>query len=191
MYFISSTCSGDGILDGAFVGMAGSSPSAYFYNYEFGSIYFGTNSAYRMEIDPNGNVGIGTTSPTQLLSVNGSAGKTDGAFWSVFSDRRLKDLHGSYDKGLTEIMALQPVLFNYKADNPLDLPSDKEEIGFVAQEVQEIFPEAVNVNTSGYLDLNLNAVNMAFVNAIKELKAANDDLQEQVNELESRLAEIE
>lgn len=183
--------SGSTATDGFLVGMESAGANAWIFNYENGNLYLGTNSNVRMTILPNGNVGIGTFTPTQLLSVNGSAGKTDGAFWSVFSDRRLKELHGSYDKGLSEIMALKPVLFNYKADNQLDLPSDKEEIGFIAQEVQEIFPEAVNVTKSGYLDLNLNAINMAFVNAIQELKTENDNLQEQVNELESRLTEIE
>jgi hypothetical protein len=70
-----------------------------------------------------------------LLSVNGTAGKTGGGMWLVFSDRRLKDLHGSYDKGLSEILALQPVVFNYKVDNPQNLQSDVQEIDLVAQEV--------------------------------------------------------
>ncbi len=145
-----------------------------------------------MTIQGGGNIGIGTLFPDQRLTVAGNASKSvGGAFWATFSDRRLKDLHGSYDKGLAEILALQPVIFNYKADNPLDLPSDNEEIGFVAQEVQEIFPEAVSVTHSGYLDLNVNAINVAFVNAIKELKEENDNLQVKVNELETRLAEIE
>src|SRR5207249_1214499 len=39
-----------------------------------------------------GNVGIGTAAPTQLLSVNGTAGKPGGGTWDVFSDERLKDV---------------------------------------------------------------------------------------------------
>jgi hypothetical protein len=184
-YSTSGTSSSDGLL----VGNATS--SAYVWNYENTPLQLATNNTARIVILANGNIGIGTGSPNAMLTVNGTASKPGGGFWSGFSDRRLKDLHGTYNKGLSEIMALQPVVFNYKADNPLDLPSDDEEIGFVAQEVREIFPEAVSVTNTGYLDLNLNAINMAFVNAIKELKVENDDLQEQVNELESRLAEIE
>jgi len=137
-------------------------------------------------------VGIGTTSlSTYELVVNGEAAKTGGGTWSNYSDIRLKNILGDYDKGLTEILALQPVVFNYKVDNPLDLPSDNEEIGLIAQEVREIFPEAVSVKQNGYLDFNMHSIMVAYVNAIKELKAENDDLQEQVNELESRLAAIE
>jgi hypothetical protein len=37
-----------------------------------GPIKFSTSSAEKMRIDSSGNVGIGTSSPTQKLTVNGS-----------------------------------------------------------------------------------------------------------------------
>ena len=137
-------------------------------------------------------VGIGTyTLSSYELVVNGQAAKTGGGLWSNYSDIRLKNVLGNYDKGLTEILALEPVVFNYKTDNPLDLPSDDEEIGLIAQEVRQIFPEAVSVRQDGYLDFNMHPIMVAYVNAIKELKRENDELQDKVNQLESRLSEIE
>jgi hypothetical protein len=177
--------------DGFMLGVNSSTRIAVVWNYEDTDIQFATSGATRMTIKGAGNVGIGTSFPDQRLSVSGNASKTGGGSWVVFSDRRLKDLHGNYNKGLSEIIALQPVAFNYKVDNPLDLPSDNEEVGLIAQAVQEIFPEAISESRSGYLDFNMHYINVAFINAIKELKAANDDLQVKVNELESRLAEIE
>ncbi len=114
-YSTSGTTTSDGLL----VGIASS--SAYVWNYENTPLAFATNNVRRLHITADGNVGIGTNLPTHLLSVNGTAGKTGGGMWSVFSDRRLKDMHGEYDKGLSEIIALRPVKFNYKADNPLGL----------------------------------------------------------------------
>ncbi|HPB06197.1 MAG TPA: tail fiber domain-containing protein, partial [Prolixibacteraceae bacterium] len=87
--------------------------------------------------------------------------------------------------------ALQPVMFTYKKDNPLQLNSNEQQIGFVAQEVQAIFPEAVNENSSGYLDFNMHPVNVALVNAVKELKAENDKLKTTLNELLERMANME
>jgi hypothetical protein len=183
---------GNSASDGLLVGVNSTTLNAYVWNYENTGLYFGTNGFFRMMIQADGDVGIGTETPDQRLSVNGNASKSSGGTtWAIFSDRRLKDLHGNYNKGLSEIVALQPVVFNYKVDNPLDLPSDNEEVGLIAQEVRGIFPEAISESRSGYLDFNMHYINVAFINAIKELKAANDDLQEQVNELESRLAEIE
>jgi len=135
---------------------------------------------------------IGQGQPTNYnLAVNGTAAKTDGGSWSNLSDIRLKNLTGNYQKGLKEIIALQPVTFTYKKDNPRKLESDKEQIGFVAQEVQKVFPEAVNECSDGYLDFNMHAVNVALVNAIKELKAENELLKSKNEQIESRLTNIE
>ena len=54
------------------VGMWGGTidPTAYLYQRANSSMIFGTNNAARMIITNTGNVGIGTTSPTQLLEVS-------------------------------------------------------------------------------------------------------------------------
>jgi len=51
------------------------------------------------------------------------------------------------------------------------LDSQKEQIGFIAQEVLKVFPEAVTEAKDGYLDFNMHPVNVALVNAIKELQS--------------------
>jgi hypothetical protein len=154
----------------------------------------GTGSSDRsnaLTILKNGCVGIGVDAPTYTLAVSGTAAKTGGGSWSNLSDRRLKDIQGEYSKGLNEIVALHPVLFTYKKNNPLQLNSDDQQIGFVAQEVQTIFPEAVSENSSGYLDFNMHSVNVALVNAVKELKAENDRLKIENEEIIKRLTKLE
>lgn len=140
----------------------------------------------------NSYVGIRTTTPAYALHVNGDAAKTTGSTtWIISSDRRLKDINGNYNKGLAEIMALQPIRYNYKKDNPRQLPSDKEQVGFIAQDVQKVFPEAVSEREDGYLDFDIHPINVAYVNAIKELKAENEELVTKVKDLESRLKKLE
>ncbi len=140
-------------------------------------IHFYADDLQRMIISNNGNVGIGTTSPGYKLEVNGSAGKSGGGSWSNSSDIRLKDIHGDYQKGLQEISKLRPIQFTYKKENVRGLPSDTDEIGFIAQEVQTIFPEAVTEGEDGYLDFNMHSINVAIINAIQELKAENNALK--------------
>ena len=78
------------------------------------------------------------------------------------------------------------------------MPTGIEQVGFVAQEVKKVFPEAVTEAEDGYLDFNIHAVNVALVNAVKELKTENDklkkdygQLQTKVETLESRLSKLE
>lgn len=145
----------------------------------------------RLNISPSGNVGIGTINPGALLEVNGSAAKPGGGSWSVSSDERLKDITANYDRGLKAILELKPITFFYKHGNPRRLPTDEEYIGFVAQEVQKIFPEAVSEGQDGYLDFNMHPVNVAVVNAIKELKAENDNLKAENDMLRQKIEKIE
>jgi len=145
--------------------------------------YAGTYNFFgnKLKIAGNGNV-----APTYELQVDGNAAKSSGgSTWIVSSDLGLKDLIGSYTKGLDEIMALQPLRFSYKAGNSRGLPSDVEQVGFVAQEVQEVFPEAVNEGVDGLLDFNMHPVNVALINAIKELNEKIVSLEEENNELKA------
>ncbi|HEJ83935.1 MAG TPA: hypothetical protein ENO25_05145, partial [Desulfobacteraceae bacterium] len=149
-----------------------------------------TASSNDMVINEAGNVGIGTTNPGYKLEVNGSAAKPDGGFWSNSSDERLKDITGEYGQGLNEIVRLRPITFHYKEDNPRGLPTDDEYIGFIAQEVQEVFPEAVSEGPDGYLDFNMHPVNVALVNAVKELKAENEALKAENMAMREDIARI-
>ncbi len=133
-------------------------------------------------------VGIGTKNPGYLLEVNGNAAKTSGGTtWINSSDERLKDITGKYERGLDEILSLRPVTFYYKESNPRGLPSTEENIGFIAQEVRDVFPEAVCKGKDGYLDFNMHPVNVALVNAMKELKVENDELRKEIKQIKAAL----
>jgi hypothetical protein len=135
-------------------------------------------------------IGTTTNPGTNLLVVNGAAAKPGGGSWATWSDIRLKNLHGNYEKGLNEIAALQPVKFTYREGNPCNLPSDQDYVGFVAQEVQKVFPEAVSAGKDGYLNFDMHPVNVALVNSVKELKAENDKLRAENERLKAGQAQI-
>ncbi|MFP4459029.1 MAG: tail fiber domain-containing protein [Candidatus Zixiibacteriota bacterium] len=158
-----------------------------------------TPSDHRMVILKSGEVGIGMRNPGFDLEVNGDAAKPGGGSWTSSSDRRLKDIHQPFDKGIDELLALQPYSYNYKQDNPLGLPSDEAYIGLMAQDVQAVIPEAVSTNDqSEFLYLNNDAVIMAMINAIKEHENENKHLKEEIeaqktiiNELIERIETLE
>lgn len=162
---------------------------------------FSTAGAERMRITNTGKVGIGTTTPAHALHVVGTAGLSTGTAWTNASDRRLKDIRGDYQHGLNEIMQLNTVRFNYKEGNELGLPSDKEIIGFIAQEVEKVIPEAVIERRDGFLELNVDPIHWALVNATQEQqrlieensaqKARLEELEEKNRELEERLERLE
>lgn len=127
---------------------------------------------------------------TNMLVVNGDAAKPGGGSWLTWSDARLKNVHGNYLRGLNDIVKLQPVSFSYKKGNKLNLPCDKDYVGFVAQDVQKFFPETVTENKDGYLEFDMHLVNVAVINALKELKTENDLLKAKISSLESRFEEI-
>lgn len=134
----------------------------------------------RIRVDSAGAVGIGTTAPSYNLDVSGTLRVTGTAYtnggyttWTAASDQRLKDIHGSYDRGLADILGIDIVRFQYKANNTMGLDSSKEFVGVTAQNLQTAIPEAVNEETSGhlkgYLTINTTPVLWTLVNAVKEL----------------------
>lgn len=138
-----------------------------------------------MHVDMNQQrVGIRTISPGYALEVNGDAAKPGGGSWLASSDERLKDIHGSFNKGLEELALLSPRYFSYKKGNAREHSSDENYIGFTAQEVQQVFPEAVKTGDDGYLSLDMHVLNVAVINALKELKTENEKLRQRIEVLE-------
>jgi len=133
-----------------------------------------------------GNVGIGTSAPDLKLSVSGDADKSvGGGSWQVFSDERLKNIKGRFNSGLKAVMQLQPIRYQYKPDNALGLKSEREQVGFGAQSLQKVIPEAVTKNANGYLMVNNDPILWTMLNAIKEQQKEIVELKSQIRQLQS------
>jgi hypothetical protein len=147
-------------------------------------IFYTNNSSAQMSLTPAGNFGIGTTAPNMKLSVNGDADKAlGGGSWQFFSDERLKNIKGRFNSGLKAVMQLQPIRYEYKRDNALGLMSGREQVGFGAQALQKIIPEAVSKNSNGYLMVNNDPILWTMLNAIKEQQKEIAELKGQVQKL--------
>jgi hypothetical protein len=101
-----------------------------------------------MRITPSGNVGIGITGPSYQLQLSqDSAAKPSTNTWTVSSDRRLKaniqdaDLQRCY-----EIVKSIPLRYYRWRDEvySAEQVQDRGKLGWIADEVQAVFPKAVN-----------------------------------------------
>lgn len=124
------------------------------------------------------------------LQVVGAAQKTGGGNWSLLSDGRLKKDVRSLDSALDRLSRLRGVSFEWKE------PEEQGEltgtqIGLVAQEVEEVFPEWVDTDHNGYKMLTVRGFEALTVEALKELVAENETLQAKNDELEGRVKELE
>lgn len=112
---------------------------------------------------------------------------------NVSSDMRLKDKISDVEGALDKINDLDIFYYKWK-NNP-----DETHIGVSAQQVQTIFPELVKENDTNdvdpevenYLTVDYQCLNVAGLQAIKELYQLVKQQQTKIDALETRLANLE
>jgi alpha-tubulin suppressor-like RCC1 family protein len=144
-----------------------------------------------------GNVGIGTKIPNYQLHVNGdmfvsstgytSSGQTS---WVTVSDIRIKDniVKASYEKCFDNVKNIELYRFNFK-DNTVNT-NDINQLGFIAQEVQSVYPKAVEVNKiqdkngviPDLLTLNTTQIDYTLYGAVKYLLEKIENIEEKLQE---------
>ena len=102
---------------------------------------------------------------------------TTGA-WTVSSDATLKKNINPLSAVLDRVLQLRPVSYHYKRQK------DSEQLitGFIAQEVQPLFPEMVVDGEDGKLGMTYATAGIIAIKAIQEQQAI---IQEQNNEIET------
>jgi len=136
-----------------------------------------------------GGRGSGTTIMT--LEANGSVGAPSGTNIYNASDRRVKQNITTLSDSLTIVKALNPVKFNWIEDFSKS-ENDKTLYGFVAQEVQTVFPDAVESFASGQ-PIKAGDVTVDNPLAVREkflipvLVKAIQEQQEQIEQLKTEI----
>jgi len=149
-----------------------------------------TNTTDGVELNNNGQFVASVTSLSAgLYNRNGTDGTmisflkagtpvgsisvtTSATAYNTSSDARLKDITGSA-RGLEVINELNPVAYDWKADG-------KSDEGLIAQEVQELVPNAVSQNEDGYYQMDYSKLVTPLIKAIQEQ-------QEQIESLKSEI----
>ena len=137
----------------------------------------------------SGRLTVGSTTPQTSfdLAVAGSAAKTGGGSWAVFSDQRLKKNITSMTGSLDTISALRPVNFEYTAKDHFSYTLGVQS-GFIAQEVAKVIPQWVNTADDGFFYLDQVGYEALIVDAIQELRAEKDA---EIKQLRDRLDRLE
>jgi hypothetical protein len=141
------------------------------------NIAMSTGGTERLRIDNSGNVGIGITTPTTKLYVNGDiiANSIAGS-----SDLRFKTDILPVSNALEKVKSLRGVYFkwNRQAFPEKDF-SEKTELGFIAQEVEKVLPEVVfkDKTPEEYRSVKYDKVVALLVEAIKEQQKQIDSLK--------------
>jgi hypothetical protein len=135
-------------------------------------------------------VGIGTNIPSEELYVAGDICYTGSI--GACSDARYKTDVATLSCALEKVSRLRGVSFNWRRDEyPRQKFSDDEQVGLIAQEVEEVFPQIVSQTDDGYYNVDYSKLTPLLVEAIKELKAQNEELKSVNEELNRRVEKLE
>lgn len=117
-----------------------------------------------------------TTNANQSLGTTGNRWST--AYLNtapiVTSDGRLKTNIKNASYGLADVMKMRPVTYNWKTD-----PNNNHMVGFIAQEMEKIIPEAVEApkNDSDHYGVRYEELIPVLTKAIQEQQAEIDALK--------------
>lgn len=133
-----------------------------------------------------GNVGIGTSTPTVKLEINGRL-KTQGI--NELSDIRYKKDILTLTNSLANVEKLRGVTYNWKqAEFPQKNFDTQHQIGLIAQELEKVYPELVNTDAEGFKSIDYSKLVAVLIEAIKEqqvdIKSLQVALQLKSNEMD-------
>jgi hypothetical protein len=131
-----------------------------------------------------GNLGVGDDTPDALLDVKGTVcldlnadeACTDNT--SALSDARLKTNVTDIINNLELVKQLRPVRFTWNGEYNT---GTSDSLGFLAQEVEVIFPELVITDTAGYKNLDYSKLTGVLAGAVQELDLKIEELTVALN----------
>ncbi|WP_421764305.1 tail fiber domain-containing protein [Ekhidna sp.] len=128
--------------------------------------------------DPGNLTASGTIAADILQSTSGGV---------QTSDRRLKKNIKNLEKPLENTLKMRGVSYQWKDESK----SQANQIGVIAQEVEAIYPEFVHTNEQGMKAVNYAQMTAILIEAIKELNAKVEKLENENSSLKASLSEVE
>lgn len=136
------------------------------------NIFIGKDNLAQIQLTGSSqeNVKINVTAPINSSKNITTTGEITASAFNATSDRRLKENVKEFD---SEKSILDLNVYKYDF-----IDGNKNQIGCIAQELQEICPEIVKENDDGYLTIQENKLVYLLLNEVKKLRKEIDDLKE-------------
>jgi hypothetical protein len=166
------------------------------------------------KVGGDGNVGIGTYDPKSKLNVmgtvrinsvsapdanyylqleNSASQKAKANAWDTYSDKRIKTDIQPILNAIDKVNSLNPVYYqkhdSYVENDFLNIDFDNsvKSLGFIAQEVYNVIPEAVNTGTTNELwAMDYTKIIPILTKAIQEQQALIKALEQRIINLENK-----
>ncbi len=140
------------------------------------------------------NAGTSSTPPWDMRLFGGSltvTGNMHAVSFQITSDLRFKKDIRTLAGALENVIKLRGVYYRWRKEEfPKNDFSNNPQIGFIAQEVQAIYPEFVGKDEEGYLSVDYSHLTPVLVEAIKEQQKLIEDLQKQVAAMQDMRTEL-
>ena len=149
-----------------------------------------TNNAFTLLKD--GRTGIMRIPATNILEIEGNASKTTAGDWLANSDARLKKniVTFSEEKALEKLLALRGVTYEWNDNQTGSQRPEGTQYGFIAQEIQEVFPENVEKDNLGFYQTAYGTYDALYVQSIKALHQKIETLEQENTDLKNKIDEI-
>jgi hypothetical protein len=155
---------------------------------------------YNGEFKVVSSVSSQDTDYIRITTAGAITNPTGTASWNTGSDRRIKENieRASYDKCYENINKLELNRFNYVSGfNTVN--RDKTQLGFIAQEVNDIFPKAISSQEyytnelciPDLLSIDITQINYSLYGAVKKLIKINENYETKMETFDRRLKTIE
>ncbi len=147
-------------------------------------------------LDYTGFVGVGTPTPGYRLSVNGDLSvcgtiRYTGAV-AVCSDIRYKTNIAAIPNALSDVLKIQGVNYFWKLKEfPEKQFSNEKQIGFIAQDLEKIYPELVLTDKEGYKSVDYPKLTPILVEAIKEQQRIINSQKAEIQNLNNKFEGLE
>jgi Chaperone of endosialidase len=124
-----------------------------------------------------------------LVQVIGSGTYTGS--WTQASDKRYKSNIKPLSDLLNKAKLLEPVEYDWnKEEYPDKNFSDGKQLGLIAQNVEEIFPEIVATDKDGYKSIDYSKLSVILLQAMKEQQNVIDKQADEISDMKSDIEEI-